>query len=548
MSAQAQRNRDFRPLGRAQAVSAEAARRFTPAVAMDADGDTVVAYLRTGLAGGPSAIEFVRVSAAGAIVARGIVESDPSPTALFSPAVAMAANGDFTVAWVKEEAGPNSTEIFARIYTALGEARGNAFRVNTIRDADQSEPSVAMGVVGSFVIAWKSDDQDGGGTFGGTDIVAQRFNSSGVEIGTEIRVSRSGAENNSVRSAPAVGINEEGGFVFVWTEGSATGRVVTARFFSDDGLGDTQFPVEDNPLVSQTDSHVAVTAEGIVVTWAERNQSNSEISLRSRRFSDGALPLDTPSNVVLTLNETFSSPSNRVAASLKNEHVVVAESGSLGGLARRFRPSRGGFQFGDIYQLPNQAPPQFLPANLDVAMDVDGDFVIAWEETDSEARPQVYFERFRGSEGIDLAALIVDNKNRNRPARVGEPVTYTATIANLQPHTSLTGVFDIDSAIGAALGVEVILALPLSQPDGPVRFVPREAGRCRVLDRAVRCFLAQPLKPEELAEIRFRLRPVEEGRLTVGVSVRSDSFEDRDELLNNTDDELTRVGPILSSP
>jgi hypothetical protein len=53
----------------------------------------------------------------------------------YAPAVAMAPDGRFVVAWHEYDVsngGVNNLEVFARLYEADGDAVGGEFRVNTV--------------------------------------------------------------------------------------------------------------------------------------------------------------------------------------------------------------------------------------------------------------------------------------------------------------------------------------------------------------------------------------------------------------------------------
>jgi len=71
------------------------------------------------------------------------------------PAVAMDADGDFVVAW---ESYDNSVRgVYARRYSASGAAQGQEFRVNTFTTSNQDFPSVGMDADGDFVVIRQQD-------------------------------------------------------------------------------------------------------------------------------------------------------------------------------------------------------------------------------------------------------------------------------------------------------------------------------------------------------------------------------------------------------
>ena len=133
-----------------------------------------------------------------------------------SPSVAVDADGDFVVAWQSNAQDGDGYGIYAQLYNELGVAVGSEFRVNTTTASNQSAPSVAVDADGDFVVAWVSSGQDGSG-FG---VYAQRYNASGAAVGSEFRVNTYTA---STQSAPSVAVDADGDFVVAWQSSGQDG-------------------------------------------------------------------------------------------------------------------------------------------------------------------------------------------------------------------------------------------------------------------------------------------------------------------------------------
>lgn len=131
-----------------------------------------------------------------------------APSAPFELAVAMDADGDFVVAW-----GADS-DIHARRFNSAGIPRSDEFVVNTYTTGNQADPAIAMDDAGNFVIAWHSgtwsDGQDGS-AYG---IYAQRFNQAGRPQGTEFRVN---TYTTGAQLSPSVAMDSDGDFVIAWS-------------------------------------------------------------------------------------------------------------------------------------------------------------------------------------------------------------------------------------------------------------------------------------------------------------------------------------------
>ncbi|MGH8631791.1 MAG: hypothetical protein ACREU7_13640, partial [Burkholderiales bacterium] len=91
-------------------------------------------------------------------------------------AVAMDADGDFVVAWVSNSQDGSGYGVFARRFNVDGTPATAEFRVNTETADDQFGPAVAMDADGDFVVAWASANQDGDGL----GVRARRFDADGT--------------------------------------------------------------------------------------------------------------------------------------------------------------------------------------------------------------------------------------------------------------------------------------------------------------------------------------------------------------------------------
>jgi hypothetical protein len=94
------------------------------------------------------------------------------------PAVAIDGSGNFVITWEDHRSG---YPIYARRYDSSGNPIDSSFRVNEVVNGGYY-PDVAMDGSGSFVISWERPYYYGG------DIYAQRFDSSGSAIGSNLRV------------------------------------------------------------------------------------------------------------------------------------------------------------------------------------------------------------------------------------------------------------------------------------------------------------------------------------------------------------------------
>jgi Ca2+-binding RTX toxin-like protein len=133
----------------------------SPAVAMDADGDFVVTWQSHYQDGSSWGVYAQRYDATGAAVGGEFQVNSHTANNQYSPAFAMDNDGDFVVTWQSDGQDGSSYGVYAQRYDAAGAAVGGEFRVNTYTASGQSSPAVAMDNDGDFVVTWSSYGQDG---------------------------------------------------------------------------------------------------------------------------------------------------------------------------------------------------------------------------------------------------------------------------------------------------------------------------------------------------------------------------------------------------
>ena len=200
---------DTRPLPSAVANIVQSAVQSVPQIAELTNGDAVLVW-QEGVS--ESAIRGRILNADGSIKFTVNIAS-PSGANERTPQVAALADGRFVVVWNEILADFSDSEIMARLYSANGQAEGDAFRVNTITSGFQSDPDVVALPDGGFAVVWQSQD-----VFGNQfDVKMRRFATDGTPINDRFLLGEWDIfpdANSQLR--PSVSVNADGQMIVGW--------------------------------------------------------------------------------------------------------------------------------------------------------------------------------------------------------------------------------------------------------------------------------------------------------------------------------------------
>jgi hypothetical protein len=261
----------------------------------------------------------------------------------FFPAAAMDSNGDFVIAWTSDRQDGSAYGVYAQRYNADGTARipgicnlpvcnpvTGEFKVNTYTRFDQRYPSVAIDRDGDFIIAWESNQDpfnfvSNGNTYESSTygIFAQRYNSAGIAQGAEFEVNTNTTANQEY---PSTAMDINGNFVIAWQSSY------------QDGSGYGIFAQRYNSVGIQQG------AEFKVNSFTSGNQRSP------------ALAMDNSGDFVITWNGTGTG----------DDYGIFAQRYNSSGVAQ-----------GGEFRVNNRTTEN--QGAQSVAMDSNGDFVIAWE-------------------------------------------------------------------------------------------------------------------------------------------------------------------------
>jgi hypothetical protein len=178
-------------------------------VAADPSGNFVVVWSSSGQDGSDLGIFGQRYDSSGAPLGSEFRVNTYTTNSQGHPSVTADPSGNFVVVWESAFQDGFNAGVFGQRFASSGVPLGPEFRVNTLTTGDQSSASIAADASGNFVVVWGGTLQDGGG--GG--VFGQRFDSSGEPVGSEFRVN---TYTTNDQADPAVAADPLGSFVVVW--------------------------------------------------------------------------------------------------------------------------------------------------------------------------------------------------------------------------------------------------------------------------------------------------------------------------------------------
>ncbi len=302
-----------------------------------------------------------------------------------NPAVAMDDNGNFVAVWGsfnQDNPGFQDEGIFGQRFDATPSTLGDEFRVNTYITSHQTNSAVSKDAAGNFVVVWQSNLQEGGG-INAEGIFGQRFEADGTPAGDEFRVN---IFFTDTQEKPDIASSPNGDFVVVWeSEGQehpSDRDGIYGRQFLADGTPGSEFHVNTYTNQEQRVPAVAMDADGdFVVVWSSSgNDQDGDLGgIFGQRFaSDG-----TPNGEEFLVNTTTTGWQDVPDVAMDADGNFLVAWGDTNGLdgdrqgifGQRFLangdPAGGEFQV-NTYTTSQQ----YYPA---VASDSNGSFVVVWQ-------------------------------------------------------------------------------------------------------------------------------------------------------------------------
>lgn len=435
--------------------------QVVPSVAIDHSGNFVVAWQSYD----QDAEELYgfyarRFNASGAPLTGETIVHLPSSSGSIGPTVAMDANGDYVIVWSSETDGSGHGSFYQR-YTAAGAFDGGG-QINVHTTNGQFQPAVGMAGDRDFVVAWQSTNQEGAGSSGG--IYARRFTES-IDSGAPVVA---GAFAGGSRILPYQVYGAPMGQLIVsasevMSDSGGTGGVNSitnpANWLltlngADQSSNISSISFGFNLVTNRYEATIQLTTpiqSGNVLLMVKENVRDTSGNQLDGNFDGSALgnhilpfsiaavgPLggDVRANTYTTLSQNAPS----VDMDSSGNFVVVWNGAGIddseGIFAQRFNSS--GTPVGSEFRVNTYTTG--VQSDAQVVMEPDGDFVVGWAARGQPGQvgpyPDVFLKRYNAAgvqQGSEFMVNVYTTNVQQSPSMAIDGsgnvwVTWTATL------------------------------------------------------------------------------------------------------------------------
>ncbi len=413
-----------------------------PSVAMDSNGNFIIAWESTQQDGDSSGIFAQRYNSFGIPQGSEFQVNTYTTDGQRLPSVAMDSNGNFVITWTSWGQDGYEYGVFAQRYSSVGVPQGSEFQVNTYTNGTQDSSSVAMDSSGNFIIAWRSDSQDGDSS----GIFAQRYNSVGVPQSSEFQVN---TYTTGGQFDPSVAIDSNGNFVIAWTSDGQDGDLwgIFAQRYNSTGVPQgSEFQVNTFTTEFQFDQSIAMDSDGnFVITWTSNIQDGGTEGIFAQRYNSTGVPQGSEFqvNTYITDGQRYSSAAMDSSGNFVITWTSWGQDGDSEGIfAQRY--DNTGIPQGFEFQVNNYTTS--WQSHPSAAMDSKGNFVIAWESLEQDGDNFGIYARLYSNEPPEISNVLLDDGVSQANTLVVEKSQMMVVYLNATIDDSCTGNSNISYA------------------------------------------------------------------------------------------------------
>ena len=217
------------------------------------------------------------------------------------PAVAASPSGDFVVVWSSNGSSGTDTywtSVQGQRFDAAGDSIGDQFQVNTHTPHSQNLPAVGVASDGSFLVAWDSGTPgfEAGPDGSHVGVMARRFAPDGTPLAAEFQVNSYTTSNQWYVD---VATSSEDNFIVVWRSNGSSGtddslNSIQGQILALDGMPiGAEFQVNTTTIGYQGYAAVAAVEDKFVVSWHSERSAGSDdadFSIQAQLFSADGTP------------------------------------------------------------------------------------------------------------------------------------------------------------------------------------------------------------------------------------------------------------------
>jgi hypothetical protein len=263
-----------------------AGQQFDPAIAMAPNGSFVIVWVDDNDENGLYQIYAAGFDASGGKKWGDITVNKKSAGQQVYPDIAMADDGSFVVVWMDDSDENNAFQIYAAGFNSNGSKKWGDITVNKNSAGQQLNPDIDMAGNGSFVVVWE-DDNNKNSIY---QLYAAGFNANGSKKWNDITVNEN---SDGQQRNPSVAVGVDGSFVVCWQDDSNQNEVYqifAAGFNSNSSKRWGDITVNKNSAGQQHSPSVKMSTDGYsYIAWNDKNediQCTSFNNLGEKQFED----------------------------------------------------------------------------------------------------------------------------------------------------------------------------------------------------------------------------------------------------------------------
>ena len=322
---------------------------------------------------------------------------DIGSTSQLGSGVAVNRYGEFMVVWTDGRGGEN--DVYARRYDAGGNPLGPSFRLSDVSTGSQTGPSIETRPDGGYWAAW-ADARSGN-----ADIYCQRLNRNGGKVGANFRINDD--HGSALQRCSSIGMDAQGLICVAW-EDERNGATDIYRCVTDAAGNLLGANLRLNSDGSGGAAQYYASAAGgngrFLVAWTDRRAGSDSTDIYAQYMDGSGMPVGP--NFLVNSDGVGASQWYPYVAMDSSNNAVILWMDTRGGQYQMYcrRYDSNGNPLGPEFAVQDSTG---YGCYGSAAMNRSGRFVTAWMDTRSGAS-DIYCQAFR-ADGTRIGGNILAN-------------------------------------------------------------------------------------------------------------------------------------------